>query len=160
MDSSVRTNGWCAPGPVPTMLIASSPPETWSQRNMWPVFARTRRRQRQVIDPTAPTATAGGAGVAVLPDLVLTLGRVDLERLGTALQALLGPDVARPDTPARLEVALAAAMQLLGGAGRPRVTRRPPVLYAPVAWQVSVTSVDPAIGDAICGAARGLSFST
>lgn len=86
------------------------------------------------------------------------MGRADLERLVTALQALLGPDVARPDTPARLEVALAAAMQLLGGAGRPRVTRRPPGLYTPEAWQVCVTSIDPAIGDAIRGAARGLGF--
>lgn len=129
----------------------------------------------RLIDPVVPAATTGAAtGAATppasgtsaaadqataVPDLVLTMGRVDLERLVTALQALLGPDVARPDTPARLEVALAAAMQLLGGAGRPRVTRRPPGLYTPEAWQVSVTSIDPAIGDAIRGAARGLGFS-
>lgn len=138
---------------------------------MWPAFARTRRRLMHAIDPAVPTATAGtathpasGTSAAAdqatpVPDLVLTMGRVDLERLVTALQALLGPDVARPDTPARLEVALAAAVRLLGGAGRPRVTRRPPGLYTPEAWQVRVTSIDPAIGDAIRGAARGLGFS-
>ena len=124
-----------------------------------------------VIDPAGTVATAGVVTAPALanwtaadqpsaaPDLVLTMGRVDLERLVTALQALLGPDVARPDTPARLEVALAAAMQLLGGAGRPRVTRRPPGLYTPEAWQVRVTSIDPAVSDAIRGAARGLGFS-
>ena len=121
-----------------------------------------------VIDPARTAGAAGapalGTGTAAdlataAPDLVLTMGRVDLERLVTALQALLGPDVARPDTPARLEVALAAAMQLLGGAGRPRVTRRPPGLYTPEAWQVRVTSIDPAVSDAIRGAARGLGFS-
>lgn len=138
---------------------------------MWPAFARTRRRLMHVIDPAVPAATARAATApasgtcatadhaTAVPDLELTMGRADLERLVTALQALLGPDVARPDTPARLEVALAAAMQLLGGAGRPRVTRRPPGLYTPEAWQVSVTSIDPAIGDAIRGAARGLGFS-
>lgn len=124
-----------------------------------------------VIDPAGTVATAWavtapalGTGTAAdpataAPDLVLTMGRADLERLVTALQGLLGPDVARPDTPARLEVALAAAIQLLGGAGRPRVTRRPPGLYTPEAWQVRVTSIDPAVSDAIRGAARGLGFS-
>lgn len=123
------------------------------------------------IDPGATGATAGtvaapGLGTATVadpaaaaPDLVLTMGRVDLERLVTALQALLGPEVARPDTPVRLEVALAAAIQLLGGAGRPRVTRRPPGLYTPEAWQVRVASIDPAVSDAIRGAVRGLGFS-
>jgi len=113
---------------------------------------------RAVTAPALGTGTAADPATAA-PDLVLTMGRVDLERLVTALQALLGPDVARPDTPARLEVALAAAMQLLGGAGRPRVTRRPPGLYTPEAWQVRVTSIDPAVSDAIRGAARGLGFS-
>ncbi len=138
---------------------------------MWPVLIRTRDRLMHVIDPAATVATAGaitapalGTGTAAdpataAPDLVLTMGRVDLERLVTALQALLGPDVARPDTPARLEVALAAAMQLLGDAGWPRVTRRPPGLYTPEAWQVRVSSIDPAVSDAIRGAARGLGFS-
>ncbi|MEO6206760.1 MAG: hypothetical protein ABIP77_02245 [Candidatus Limnocylindrales bacterium] len=124
-----------------------------------------------MIDPAATTAATGAVTAPALgigtaadpatapPDLVLTMGRVDLERLVTALQALLGPDVARPDTPARLEVALSAAMLLLGGAGRPRVTRRPPGLYTPEAWQVRVSSIDPAVSDAIRGAARGLGFS-
>ena len=120
--------------------------------------AGTVATARAVTAPALGTGTAADP-VTAAPDLVLTMGRVDLERLVTALQGLLGPDVARPDTPARLEVALATAMQLLGGAGRPRVTRRPPGLYSPEAWQVRVTSIDPAVGDAIRGAARGLGFS-
>ena len=83
---------------------------------------------------------------------------LELDRLGAALQAFLGPETARPDTPDRLEAALATAVARLGGAGRPRVTRRPPGLYTPEAWQVRLSKIDPAIGEAIRGAARGLGF--
>lgn len=147
---------------------------------MWLAFARTRRRLMHGHDASLAAAAAlaadrapspsgsapspsGSAAAAdrpaSVPDMVLTIGRVDLDRLGTALQALLGADVARPDTPARLEVALAAAVERLGGAGRPRVTRRPAGLSTPEAWQVRLTSIDPAIGEAIRSAARGLGFS-
>jgi len=138
---------------------------------MWPFLSRTRRHLHRFgaasPDPTQLAGTAAqpsidGAvsadGPAPCSDVVLTIGRVDLDRLGTALQALLDPGMARPDTPDRLEAALAAAVERLGGAGRPRVTRLPPALYTPEAWQVRMTSLDPAIGDAIRGATHGLGF--
>lgn len=137
---------------------------------MWPPLERTRRRllgdQPAVAavaagDDGGPTADdpARAPDPAPADDVVLTIGRAELDRLGAALQAFLGPDTTRPDTPARLESALATAVERLGGAGRPRVTRRPPGLYTPEAWQVRLSRIDPAIGDAIRGAARGQGFS-
>jgi len=131
---------------------------------MWPPFERTRRRllgEPAALASEGPDTEAPEADNGLVPagDVVLTIGRVDLERLGAALQAFLGPNTARPDTPARLEAALATAVERLGGVGRPRVTRRPPGLYTPEAWQVRLTEMDPAIGEAIRGAARGLGFS-
>lgn len=131
---------------------------------MWPPFERTMRKLRGEsvaiddegpgVEPAAVNGPVGPAG-----DVVLTIGRIELDRLVSALQAFLGPQTARPDTPARLEAALATLVERLGGAGRPRVTRRPPGLYTPEAWQVRLTSVDPAISEAIRGAARGLGLS-
>lgn len=131
---------------------------------MWPPFERTMRKLRgesvaiddegPSVEPTDVNGPVGPAG-----DVVLTIGRIELDRLVSALQAFLGPQTARPDTPARLEAALATVVERLGGAGRPRVTRRPPGLYTPEAWQVRLTSVDPAISEAIRGAARGLGLS-
>lgn len=142
---------------------------------MWPSIARTGRRLLGVGSPTTDAARppapepdprpASGADPAAdtapprVDDLLLTIGRPELDRLGGALQALLGPDTARPDTPARLEAALAAAVERLGGSGRPLVTRRPPGLYTPESWQVRLTQVDPAIGEAIRQAARGAGFA-
>lgn len=133
---------------------------------MWLPFERTRRLLVGGFgashEPAAGPRTIGGPGSDACPgpgdDVVLTIGRSELVRLGLALQALLGPDIARPDTPARLEAALAAAVERLGGAGRPRVTRQPPGLYTPEAWQVRLTRIDPVIAEAIRGAARGLGF--
>lgn len=139
---------------------------------MWPPLERTRRRL--LGDAGIPADGRGDPPSSVTPavpadpmpavpapadDVVLTIGRTELDRLGAALQAFLGPDTARPDTPDRLESALATAVERLGGDGRPRVTRRPPGVYTPEAWQVRLSKVDPAIGEAIRGAARGLGFS-
>lgn len=134
---------------------------------MWPPFERTRRlllgEPGGAADGERDIPTADGPVEPSDPtpadDIVLTIGRVELDRLGAALQAFLGPETARPDTPARLEAALATAVERLGGVGRPRVTRRPPGLYTPEAWQVRLSRIDPAIGEAIRGAARGLGFS-
>jgi hypothetical protein len=87
--------------------------------------------------------------------VVVSLGKSDVDRLAHALQALLGPDLSRPDTPARLEAALAAAVTELGGDGRPRVVRRPAGVTTPEAWQIRLSGIDPAIADQIRGATRG-----
>jgi hypothetical protein len=148
---------------------------------MWPSITRTGRRLLGIAGPSSspdgrpaadrvaaertvgthpdPVVDAVPADGLVLDDVLLTIGRPELDRLGGALQTLLGPGTARPDTPARLEDALAAAVERLGGSGRPRVTRRPPGLYTPEAWQVRLTRIDPAITDAIRQAARGTGFA-
>lgn len=126
---------------------------------MWPSIARTRDLVSRLVQtgsrPVHGSAPLDGdtvsapIGSSVTDDVVLTLGRTELDRLGIALQDLLGPATARPDTPARLESALAAAVARLGGSGRPSVSRRPPGLTTPEAWQVRLTGIEPAIGDAI-----------
>lgn len=127
---------------------------------MWATLDRTRRRllgfgaPSAVSTATEPVAEAALDHAKPAGDIVLAIGRPELDRLGLALRGLLGPDIARPDTPDRLESALAAAVQRLGGAGRPRVNRRPAGLYTPEAWQVRIESGDPAIVDAIRHAIR------
>jgi hypothetical protein len=123
---------------------------------MWATIERTRRRLLHFGAPTEPPghAAAPERDDATLGPTMLTLARPDLDRLGQALQALLGPDIARPDTPDRLEAALAAAVLHLGGVGEPRVNRRPAGLYTPEAWQVHIERADPAVVDAIRRAIR------
>ena len=118
---------------------------------MWPLLTRTWRHLQRFGAPSPdPTQLAGTAAQPCIDGA----GSAD----GPALQALLDPEMARPDTPDRLEAALAAPVERLGGAGRPRVTRLPPSLYTPETWQVRMTSLDPAIGEAIRGATRGMGF--
>jgi len=114
--------------------------------------------EASAVTPTTPGAASASDAAVSVEAVVLNLGRPDVDRLGVALQALLGPGTTRPDTPGRLEVALAAAVTSLGGDGRPQVTRRPAGLYTPEAWQVRLGTVDPAIAQAIRDAARGTGF--
>lgn len=132
---------------------------------MWPTFDRTRRRLlggrpaaalEIAVDPLAAT---DASAQATAEDCVLAIGRPEVQRLAGALQAMLGPDAELPDTPARLEVALATAVERLGGGGVPRVTRRPPGLYTPEAWQVHLVAVKPAVSEAIRGAIRTGGFA-
>jgi hypothetical protein len=130
---------------------------------MWPTLARARRllgrddaaTQRTIEPVVAPPSDSGPAGA----DTVVSLGRTDVDRLALALQALLGPDLTRPDTPARLEAALAAAVTELGSAGRPAVVRRPAGVTTPEAWQIRLSGIDPGIADQIRGATRGRPFT-
>lgn len=130
-----------------------------SRTLMWPALARTRRR----LLGTPPVTHLDPLDDDVPPvgpeDCVIAIGRPEVQRLADALQTLLGPDAERPDTPARLEVALGIAVQRLGGGGVPHVTRRPPGLYTPEAWQVHLTAVRPAVSEAIRGAIRTGGFA-
>ena len=125
---------------------------------MWSSLDRTRRRLRGSESEATPVADAPSRTPTepppVVSDLVLAIGRPELDRLGLALQGLLGPSVARLDTPDRLETALAAALLRLGGHGRPKVTRRPAGLYTPEAWHVRFVAIDPTVADAIRSAIR------
>jgi hypothetical protein len=129
-------------------------------RAMWSTIQRARQRIRHA-DPAGGDARAeGDAATPAEPsgpgvDLSLALGRADLDRLITALAAAVGPGDGRPDTPARLEAALAAAIVHVRGRGRPSVTRRPAGLYTPEVWQVTVHDTDERTGSAISRAARG-----
>lgn len=132
---------------------------------MWPTFDRTRRRllgsrPSADLDLAIDPFDAADASIAAAPvDCVLAIGRPEVQRLAGALQVMLGPDAALPDTPARLEAALALAVDRLGGGGLPRVTRRPPGLYTPEAWQVHLVAVRPAVSEAIRGAIRTGGFA-
>ena len=128
---------------------------------MWSTLDRTRRRLLQIGTPSDPVGPEPEVTYPVEPDAscgpsetVIAIGRSELDRLGHALQVLLGPDIARPDTPDRLEAALAAAVIHIGAVGEPRVNRRPAGLYTPEAWQVHVEAGDPAVCDAIRRAMR------
>ena len=139
---------------------------------MWSTLERTYRRLvdvvvRPALEFSPPEARldarASASEIAVSPDpiataptaeIVIALGRPEFDRLGTALQTALGPGTTRPDTPARLEAALADAIAALGATGRTRVARRPAGLYTPEAWQVRLTEAEPAIETAIRRAIR------
>ena len=120
---------------------------------MWSTFDRTRRRLLRVTrDPaatgTTPTNVSTGVGAAT-GEVVIAIGRPEFDRLGVALQAVLGSGAVRPDTPDLLEAALADAIAGLGASGRTQVDRQPAGLYTPEAWQVHLTAADPVIETAI-----------
>jgi hypothetical protein len=135
---------------------------------MWSTLERTCRRLVDVVvrpalefSPREARATATASAITIAPDatappaeIVIALGRPEFDRLGAALQTALGPGATRPDTPARLEAALAEAILALGATGRTRVARRPAGLYTPEAWQVRLTEAEPAIETAIRRAIR------
>jgi hypothetical protein len=125
---------------------------------MWPTLARARRLVGR-SDPPEPAPAVNDASLVDAPvpggDVTVSLARPEVDRLAGALQSYLGPAVARPDTPARLEAALAAAVERAGGNGRPRVVRRPAGITTPEAWQIRMTGIDPRIAVAIRAATRG-----
>jgi len=125
---------------------------------MWSTFDRTRRRLLRVAgDPVAPGPASAndptGVG-ATTGEVVIAIGRPEFDRLGVALQAVLGSGAVRPDTPDLLEAALADAIAGLGASGQTRVARRPAGVYTPETWQVHLTAADPVIETAIRRAIR------
>lgn len=126
---------------------------------MWSDPLRTRIRRLQAARRPGPVEASAPEPVSA-DEIVLAIGRSEVVRLGRALQGLLGPGSVRPDTPARLEAALAEVVERLGGPGgaRPRVTRRPAGLCTPEAWQLRLLSVDPTVGEAIRVAIRDGAF--
>jgi len=75
-------------------------------------------------------------------DVVLALGRPELERFMTAITASLDPAMPRPDSPARLAGALATVIERVGGCGHPVVTRSPAGLYTPEYWHVRLNAAN------------------
>ena len=106
---------------------------------IWQPLARVRRRLTGgARRASLPEAAAGGPAT----DLTFALNRADLERLIGALTQVPGVEPGRPDTPARLEAALRAAIADASGSGSPAVTRRPAGVYTPETWQIDVFGAD------------------
>ena len=128
---------------------------------MWSTLGRTRRRllrvdsERPLVSGTTPAEEVGVDPAADAPnEIVIAIGRPEFDRLGIALQAVLGAGTARLDTPDLLEAALTEAIVGLGATGRTRVARRPAGLYTPEGWEVGLTSAEPVIEIAIRRAIR------
>ena len=129
---------------------------------MWSTLHRTRRRllgvdaERPIALGAVPgdDAAAHGAGAEARNELVIAIGRPEFDRLGIALQNVLGGKTARLDTPDLLEAALTEAIAGLGATGQTRVARRPAGLYTPEGWEVGLTATDPVVEIAIRRAIR------
>jgi hypothetical protein len=118
---------------------------------MWQPLARARHR----LAGRTPAAVSSRVDAGPPTDLTLALGRADLERLIGALAEVPGIDAARPDTPARLEAALGAAIAGVAGLGTPTVTRCPAGLYTPETWQIVVVGADNRTRTTLDKAIRG-----
>lgn len=106
----------------------------WVQKSL----DRARRRlQRPTPEPAAPPPDPDR-----IEDLVVALGRVELDRFIGTLAVSLDPHMPRPDSPARLGGALATAIERSRGKGRPSVTRSPAGLYTPEYWHIRVEGAD------------------
>ena len=122
---------------------------------MWPTIARARRR----LSGASGSADASSSASPPLEDVVVTLGAVELDRLQTALQLILGDAVGRPDTPVRIEHALGLLLAQRGVPGMSRVLRRPAGLSTPESWEIHLEGVDHATAVAIREASRTGAFA-
>ncbi len=91
-------------------------------------------------------------------DILLALGPHEFEQLGRALGEATGSKV-RPDTPALLTTALAAAITGRSGRGVPHVWRSPAGLHTQESWQIRIDGVDDGTRLAIGHAIRGGGFA-
>lgn len=106
----------------------------WVQKNL-------DRARRKLLGP-APEPAPAPPDPDRIEDLVVALGRVELDRFVSAIAASLDPHMPRPDSPARLGGALATALQRAGGGGQATVTRSPAGLYSPEYWHIRVEGAD------------------
>jgi len=75
--------------------------------------------------------------------------RTELQPVVVALQVALGMGPDPLDTPCRLEDALAALIDDLGGTGTVVVRRSPAALMTPEYWSVVIAGMDPATHTAL-----------
>jgi len=92
-------------------------------------------------------------------DIVIVFGRADIDRLRHALQTALGDTVDEPNTPARIESALALILSLADSPGRPRVLRRPAGVSTPESWEIHLDGAERGSGMAVRDAGRTGRFS-
>ena len=144
---------------------------------MWPTLDRARRRLTGASDDAARATGDSRSRAATAPatpgkssdapatasrrveDIVIVLGSVELDQLRAALQDVLGDEVERPDTPARIERALSLVLARRGAPGRPRVLRRPAGVSTPESWEIHLDGVDRATGTAVRDASRTGGFA-
>jgi hypothetical protein len=107
----------------------------------------------------AATSQAIEAPGRRVEDVVIILGRVELDQLRDALKNALGDEVERPNTPARLEQALSLLLARRAAPGRPRVLRRPAAVSTPESWEIHLDGVDRATSTAVRDASRTGGFS-
>lgn len=130
-------------------------------QDMWATIHRARRR---LGGDDAGTAAVAVSGTEVAPDpaplprhvedIVIVLGRTEIDRLRHALQGALGERVDQPNTPARIESALALILSLAESPGRPRVLRRPAGVSTPESWEIHLDGAERASGIAVRDAGR------
>ncbi|HEV8402993.1 MAG TPA: hypothetical protein VGQ31_08155 [Candidatus Limnocylindrales bacterium] len=136
---------------------------------MWSTIDRARRRlDRSAAGPAAAAPDsplepasddAPSPAPPTLEDVVLVLGPAEIDRLRMALQRELADGVERPDTPARLEHALALLLAGRGAPGRARVLRRPAGVSTPESWEIQLEGVEHATGATVREAGRCGRFS-
>jgi hypothetical protein len=144
---------------------------------MWPTINRARRRLSgaapdptpgidaaadAALEPVAATSLEAIEPPTVAPrrveDVVIVLGRLELDQLRVALQRALGDAVERPNTPARIERALSLLLARRDAPGRPVVLRRPAGVSTPESWEIHLTGVEQATGTAVRDAGRTGTF--
>ena len=126
---------------------------------MWILFDRALARFRAC--PPEPPANRDSETPRLRADddnIVLALGPREFEQLGRALGVATGSKV-RPDTPALLTTALAAAITVRAGRGVPHVWRSPAGLHTPESWQIRIDGIDDGTRLAIGHAIRGGGFA-
>ncbi len=130
-------------------------------RHMWASIHRARRRLGG-DDAGIRAIAAADAAVALDPapvsrhveDIVIVFGRVEVDRLRHALQVALGDMVDQPNTPARIESALALILSLAELPGRARVLRRPAGVSTPESWEIHLDGAERASATAVRDAGR------
>jgi hypothetical protein len=117
---------------------------------MWGTKTLARARRRLGLradrppDPPTPSPTPPRGDDAGAPDgaIAVVLTRPEKDALAATLEGRLGGATPRLDSPARVEAALAEAIQRAGGHGRPLVVRSPAGLYSPEYWHVRIDDAD------------------
>ena len=126
---------------------------------MWTTIHRARRRISGSDEATLPGDVEPDLPADAVEDVVVVLGRLEIECLRHAIQRSLGDSVDHPNSPARMERALALLLGRGGSAGRPRVLRLPATLSAPESWEIHLDGVERTTVMAIRDAGRTGRFS-
>ena len=125
---------------------------------MWSTIHRARRRfaGEDIAPSSVPVSETDPPSAAPrhLEDIVIIFGRPEIDRLRHALQTTLGDGIEPPDTPGRIETALACLLERADAPGSPRVLRLPAGVSTPESWEIHLDGADRASGAAVRDAGR------